>query len=240
MIEVRGFTGNTQNKTNLIFDNTLFPVCKETTTGYTHPNGTVQNLGILKNATTYFNNESARQGWALREIPITEKVTRFVILRDPFERYISGLAEDFGRYAVQSEKISFFQNMIDNNYFFDFFDFLFDANIFAIAEHSQLQVTNLQYSRIDKIGIENYTFIKMTDYLGDNLNLFLQGENIKADFTNVKLNEKISGVSDMFGLYEKIQYYFNDRRNAKRKQKLLEFLEPDYKFINSINFFNGR
>jgi hypothetical protein len=58
MIEVRGFTGNTQNKTNLIFDNTLFPVCKETTTGYTHPNGTVQNLGILKNATTYFNNES--------------------------------------------------------------------------------------------------------------------------------------------------------------------------------------
>lgn len=204
-----------------------------TSNGYVHPNGTVQNIGILKNASTYFSAEAVEQGWTLKAIPFTCKIKRFVILRDPFERYISGLAEDFFRYLDHnSSKHAFFQNLFNNNFYFDFFDFLFDAGVFNLADHTQLQYESL-HLMLDEVGIENITFIKMSDKLGTNINLYLQGENCSSNFSNRKMHVNFGN-----NFYQALQYYFYDAKNNQRKTKLLKFLEPDYNLINSINFFN--
>lgn len=210
------------------------------TYGLTNPEGTVQNIGILKNASTYFNVESTKQGWSFQYVSFQQQIIRFVILRDPYERYLSGLAEDIDRYLTyNNDKQEFFKNLIQNNFFFDFFDFLYDAydaNAFLIHEHTQLQTKLIEWE-IANIGIQNMTFIKLTDKLGDNINMFLQGENCKTSFSNVKLNEKTRN-NDHVSLYHHIYRYFLDGKNHKKKEKLLKYLEPDYKLINSINFFN--
>lgn len=240
MIEVKGYDTNIipelVKTTNPIIKN-VKPLIVRTINGYTNPAKTVQNIGILKNASTYFNVEAERQGWTFESIPPKEKITRFIILRDPYERYLSGLTEDLIRYlSLNNQKQTFFNNLFQNNFLFDFFDFLFENNIFTIADHTQLQVNALELA-ISEIGIENMTFIKLTNTLGDSINVFLQGENCKASFSNFKMNEKNRSENPQ-SLYQMVHQYFQDARNRNIKAKLLEHLELDYKLINSITFFN--
>jgi hypothetical protein len=234
MIEVKEHKPNIAVKASITETKVI-----RTTNGFINPEGTIQNIGILKNASTYFSYEAEKQGWTLRSIPFTEKITRFVILRDPYERYLSGLVEDFARYQLHNpEKQAFFKNLLEKNFFFDFFDFLFDSGAFEIADHTQLQTKILQFILDGNNGIKDIIFIKLTDQLGTNLNLFLQGENCQSRFTNEKLHSN-NNNDDAQNFYHMVQYYFYDVRNSKRKQKLLEYLQPDYRLFNSVNFFNG-
>ena len=244
MIEVKNSDTNTiaeplkTNTTELVKTNYTKSVVSRTTNGFTNPEGTIQNIGLVKNASTYFNYEAEKQGWTFRSIPFTEKITRFVILRDPYERYLSGLAEDFYRYQLYNpEKRDFQKKLLEKNFFFDFFDFLFDSGLFEIGDHTHLQTKILQNVLDSNIGIEDIIFIKLTDQLGTNLNLFLQGENCPSRFTNEKLHSNDNN-DDPQDFYHMVQYYFYDAKNLKRKQKLLEYLQPDYRLFNSVNFFN--
>jgi hypothetical protein len=97
----------------------------------------------------------------------------------------------------------------------------------------------LQFILDGNNGIKDIIFIKLTDQLGTNLNLFLQGENCQSRFTNKKLHSNNNMNDDAQNFYHMVQYYFYDVRNSKRKQKLLEYLQPDYRLFNSVNFFNG-
>lgn len=249
MIEVRGYDINIKHEptvlavpTNKIVKNTqsIFVPTVRTTNGYINPEGTVQNIGIPKNASTYFHTQAAIQNWTLESRPVTDKITKFAILRDPYERYLSGLAEDLHRYKTcDTNKEVFFQILIQNNFFFDFLDFLFNANLFIIKDHTQLQVDALA-PLMSEIGINNMTFIKLTNKLGDNINLFLEGENCKSNFTNLKVHDSKNKYStpSKYLVYRAIHQYFQDDKNRKNKVKLLEYLKPDYDFIKSINFFN--
>lgn len=243
MIEVKGYDTNivietpTEIVAPMVFDIELIPIQNRSTLGYTNPEGTVQNIGILKNASTYMQEEALRQGWTFETIPFKAKITRLLLLRDPYERYLSGLAEDIDRYlSINNEKQKFFKNLLDNNFFFDFFDFLFDAKIFTVEDHTQLQTKAIERI-IQEVGIDNLVFIKITDRLGDNLNLFLKGENCVSDFSNKKMNQKTRS-DRLLMIRDVIERYFYDGKNQKRKDKLLEYLQPDYTLINSVNFFN--
>lgn len=206
-----------------------------TTNGFTNPEGTVQNIGILKNASTYFDTEAQKQGWTFQSIPYKQQITRFVILRDPYERYVSGLAEDLDRYlTLNNDKQAFIKKIYTDNLAFDFFDFLFDLEVFELGDHTHLQTKILQFT-IKEIGVENMTFIKLTDTLGDSINQFLHGQNCKTNFSNIKMHEKSLANQSFLPL---AQYYFAHIKNKKRKENLLHYLWPDYKFMNSINFFN--
>jgi hypothetical protein len=204
--------------------------------GYTNPEGTIQNVEILKNASTYIAVESSKHGWHVQTIPFSQKIARFVLIRDPYERYISGLIEDLDRYITfNTEKRIFFEKLIEIKQFDNFLDFLFDKNLFEIEGHTSLQSICLS-DVILKVKSENLTFIKIHDNLGDTLNLFFQGENCNYNFSNIKLHTRDSSHF----LYVAINNYFFDSKNRKRKDKVLTYLQPDYDFINSINFWNRR
>lgn len=207
-----------------------------TTNGFTNPEGTIQNLGILKNASTYFSSEATRQGWVHRAIPFNEKITRFIILRDPYERYISGLIEDLNRYLLlHSDKQVFFQHLIDNNFLFDCLDLFFDNGVFALEAHSRLQ-SEYVYTVTRLVSFNDLTFIRLTERLGDVINYFLQSHNCQGDFKNTIIHE--TQIGDPKSIASMVQYYFADARNHIRKEKLLQFLQPDYNLINSVNFIN--
>lgn len=243
MIEVKGYDVNVTIETptvvvpSIAFDISKEPIQNRSTLGYLNPERTIQTVGILKNASTYMQTEALSQGWVMRAIPFEAKITRLILLRDPYERYLSGLAEDIDRYLTQnSDKEKFFQNLLDNDFIFDFFDFLFDAKNFTIQDHTQLQ-TEVIKRIIQEVRIDNIVFIKITDRLGDHLNLFLQGENCKSNFSNEKINQKTRS-DRLLNLRNVIERYFFDGKNKKRKDKLFEYLQPDYTLINSVNFFN--
>jgi hypothetical protein len=188
----------------------------------------------MKNASTYIEKEAYKQEWNLTTIPYKQNIARCIILRDPMERYLSALNEDICRYINRDEGgKKFFQTLVDNSLLNKFFDFLFNHKIFLLQDHTELQYNFIKYY-VHEVGIQNITFIKMTDKLGDNLNLFLELEGYKGNFTNNKIH--LTDTSDI--IYNEISKYFLDGKNFSKQQKLYEYLQPDYDFINSINFFN--
>lgn len=203
--------------------------------GLINPEGTIQFIGIPKNASTYFQMEAERQGWSNQILPLHHHIKRFAILRDPYERYISGIAEDLDRYiTLENDSRVFIQHLFTSNLVFDFFNFLFDLNIFELGGHSTLQNTHLQYI-INTIGKNDITFIKLSNTLGEDINQFLQSQNCKGNFSNEKFHEKKTSNQSFLPL---VQYYFAHVKNKKRKDQLITYLQPDYGLLNSINFFN--
>jgi hypothetical protein len=115
-----------------------------------------------------------------------------------------------------------------------FLDFLINRDILYFDTHAQLQVNQLNWI-LESIGLENITFIKMTDKLGQTLNHWLHIEGCKNNFNNAKINARDKS-NDL--IYKKIVTYFFDGKNLKNKEKVLEYLAPDYKLYNSVNFIN--
>ena len=75
----------------------------------------------------------------------------------------------------------------------------------------------------------------MTDKLGQVINTWLHGEGVRNNFNNGKINARDKN-NDI--IYKKIDAYFLDGKNLKKKEKVLEYLKPDYELINSVRFIN--
>lgn len=206
--------------------------------GWTDPSKTVQNLGILKNGSTYISTSVKNWGWNLEPVLLSNKrIKRFVILREPYARWLSGFAEDLGRYVSFDVDQSYKKDMEDlfthsNAYWF--FDFILDKDVLNFSSHAELQKNQIQLS-IEHVGIDNLSFIKMTDRMGDALNYWLGSNNIPSYFTNAKVHQT-NIQSNQF--YKRLVDYFSDIRNEKRKQKVFEYLKPDYELYNTVKFIN--
>jgi hypothetical protein len=203
--------------------------------GYCDPNYQVQNIPILKNGTTFISDTVSKLNWQVKPVPINKKISRFVILRDPYERWLTGFAEDLKMFIFSrpSQEVEYLNNLFINNIDW-FFDFLIDRDILYFDTHAQLQINQLDWI-IDSVGLDAITFIKMTDKLGQTLNDWLHGEGCKNNFNNAKVNAR-DKKNDV--IYKKIVTYFFDGRNVKRKNKVLEYLAPDYELFNSVRFIN--
>jgi len=204
--------------------------------GFCDPNYTVQNIPILKNATRFIEGTVTKLNWQIRSIPLNKKISRFVILRDPYERWLTAFTEDLIIYinSRPPDEIIFLNNLFYTTDINWFLDFLIDRDILYFDTHAQLQVKQLDWI-IDAIGTEPITFIKMTDKLGQTLNHWLHGEGCNNNFANTKINARDKS-NDI--IYKKIVTYFFDGKNLKRKEKVMEYLAPDYKLFNSVNFIN--
>lgn len=203
------------------------------TFGAINPEHTVFNVGIMKNASTYFLDQASKQNWTYQFIPFDKKIECFVILRDPFERYISALVEDILRYnSINPNNENFIDYLIENRKLFDFFNFLFDNKIFKIYDHTVSQRDQIK-SLMEDFGIHNITFIKLTENLADNINAFLSSRQCQSVFSKEELHSRKDKP-----LYSLINEYFFDGKNLTRKENLFEYLKSDYDFINSVNFFN--
>jgi hypothetical protein len=75
----------------------------------------------------------------------------------------------------------------------------------------------------------------MNDRLGDALNHWLGLNNIPSHFTNAKVHQTNS-ESNLY--YKRIVDYLSDQRNISRKDRIIDYLKPDYDLFNNVVFIN--
>jgi len=204
--------------------------------GWTDSAMTVQNMPILRNATQFFAYHATILNWQLKPIPIQKKISRFTILRDPYERWLSGFTADIKVFIMSRDnpdEKTYLTNLCNSNYNW-FLDFIFDHDVMHFDTHAELQCKQIELA-LEMFDQDKITFFKMTDTLGYHINHWLHDEGCRNKFNNGKINttDKNNDI-----IYKKISTYMMDGKNLKRKEKILEYLKPDYKLYNSVKFIN--
>jgi hypothetical protein len=200
----------------------------ETTRCFLSPDKKLQFYPIYKNASTFVETNLEQIGWSPEHVNIDDYPTLFSILRDPFDRWISGFIQEItntGNYKI--EEILLEDIKADNTSFL--LDFLFEFPIFNFGKATELHIN---YD-LHNIPDNKIVFFKFDTNLNFKLHHWLLGEGIKNDF----LHKTPINVRSNNMLYNKVKSYFFDAVNIKNKEKLLEYLKPDYDFINSTKFY---
>lgn len=200
----------------------------ETTRCFLSPDKKLQFYPIYKNASTFVETNLAQIGWSPEHVNIDDYPTLFTILRDPFERWISGFVQEIVNTTNYKIEEILLENITDNNSSF-LLDFIFEFPLFNIGTATELQV-NYAFNKIPQ---SNIIFFKHGPNLNFKLHHWLLGEGIK----NTLLTQSPINVLSNNLLYKKIQNYFFDAKNIAIKEKLLEHLKPDYELINSTKFY---
>jgi len=196
-------------------------------TGWADPSIKVQNIAIHKNGTSYIEHHAKQMGW--EEIPVSDdpSITRFAILRDPWERYLTAYVEDiydvvYYKPELKERVLDFFKN--DNL----IIDVLIEMNVFKIGVHTQL---HCQW--INPLSKDATVFFKMNPNLGFDLHHWLNSVGVLNSLNNSKIYERNKKECI---IYNQLLNFFNN--NKKSKDKVLQYLEPDYELLNNIKFYN--
>ena len=160
------------------------------------------------------------------------KYKGFVVLRDPLERWISGATTFFRTENVKEdfnsdESLNFFKDALQFKNFYTsvFIDYTIDR--LSKNYHGLLQVWHLY-----PVLIQNIDFFYLNNKLGYQLNHCLTSHSVGNTMNNIKMNE--TGIEDP--IYNFINTFVMDPVNAKYKQKILDFLKPDYELLSLLNY----
>lgn len=161
----------------------------------------------------------------------------FCVLRDPLERWITAFVtcclsletpEDRVTLPADSVKLlDRFCQLLTKDVKSAFI-YLFSRNKFNLDWHTQLQIEYIQ-----PIDLEKITFFYLNDNTGRQISQWLASVDIDVLLDNKKINARIGSRS----LYENLVVFLADTAHTEYKQKLLEYLQPDYDLINSVKFY---
>ena len=189
------------------------------------PSGDIFYLNIPKNASTYLSNllrENNWLHWNIRDNPNNIKKT-LAVIRDPVDRWISGFATYatlhlFGPGYGSDHVLQDFNSLTEK--------IIFDQIIFD--DHTDFQVNYVQqiadhapvYFRYNKKIVE-----QINSFLGYDLNT-----NVSVDNNTSEANYDTKQVSN----------FMRDLIAVKPDlhARLVLAYHKDYKFINSIEFYN--
>lgn len=185
-------------------------------------------ISIPKNGSTTISKHLQDLHWQNIDIwNINKEHTLFTILRDPLQRWISGFVEDV---YTNLDNEFFSRKIITEIESRDswFLDWIFFSRSFNIGFH-----TSLQKDWVLPSFHSQMIYFKLDDNLNFKLHHWLVGEGLHNDFLTLK-KQNIKHTTSM---YNAIDEYLFDAKNRHNKEKLLEYLKPDYDFINSIKFY---
>ena len=174
--------------------------------------------------------------------PIQLSKKKIVVLREPYERYISGLLEYLYRAQI------FGQISCDQVDFDDLF------KTFAFDEHTSLQVQFLEGIDTDtciflKFGssYSNDLMHLIQDKLHRNQKFQFPGEEFtgrRYDETSSApekvaiLNNETSSAPEKVAMLDKLTEYLDNHEEVVLSLK--EYLIPDYNLFNNVQFYNNR
>jgi hypothetical protein len=186
-------------------------------------------IPIPKNASSYTKRIWELQCGMTTKIPdnfITNPIQlskkKIVVLREPYERYISGLLEYLYRAQISCDQVDF--------------DDLFKT--FAFDGHTSLQVQFLE-------GIDTDTciFLKFGSSYSNDLTHLIQHKlhrNQKfpgGEFTGWRYN-RTSTRPEKVAMLDKLTEYLDNHEEVVLSLK--EYLIPDYNLFNNVQFYNNR
>jgi hypothetical protein len=185
---------------------------------------------IPKNASSLIVNHLKELNWNLIEIDYNEVdidyYNMIVVLRDPYQRWISGFVEDIldmPDSTLSKKVISVIEEK--DTWFLDWF---FEINKFNFGFHTSLQV-----DWVNKTNFTKKTYFRLENKLNFKLHHWLVGEGIANNFLNLNVENSKKNTK----LYNQIEAYLFDYKNNHKKNRLLEYLQPDYDLISSTSFY---
>jgi len=180
-------------------------------------------VNIPKNASMFVrSNLPSIDKWAWENYYLTTRTNKILaVLRDPIERWLSGLAQIY-------YQTDFKESDMSNS----FLRLLFDK--VGIDDHTERQVLFL-----NDLDINKCIFFKFDDNLRYNISGFFKTEfNIDHDLT---LLQKINASSEDIRK-ENIKNIFKKfiNKNSWFKNKLLMYYEEDYKLLAQVTYYEYR
>lgn len=188
-----------------------------------HQNTDTMYVYIPKNASSWTKPKLKDWGWEFYNYHKDNLYSKhaIIVLRDPVERWISGMAE----------YMCLYHSKIDTAYFSkSFFDIIFDR--VAFDDH-----TEKQSLFIDGLNFNNCTFFWCGENYRQHFSKFLNGK----DMNNRYFNYDYQHVSDHDPERKKFKTFFTKaiEQNSKYLYNLEKYFVEDYKLINSIKFYAG-
>jgi hypothetical protein len=144
--------------------------------------------------------------------------TVLVVLRDPVDRWLSGIAEYFYLYHVDIDTTEFTPS---------FFDVIFDKVSFD--DHTERQVYFIKDMNLDQC-----VFFKFELDYRNKFSKFLSSRGISNQYYNIPFKH----VNEHSPERKKFKQIFSQQlTNEKYIQKIRDYFKEDYNLINSINFY---
>jgi hypothetical protein len=180
---------------------------------YSKPGDQLLYVHIPKNASSFTRDKLTDVGFELLNYHHAQKYTNPVVtvLRDPIERWITGALEYLVKQNIDTVE------SINNN------DMLFTQ--FEVDEHTARQTKFLH-----GLDTDNITFLKCDRNYKNNLVNFFNKNNIT-------LSSKLGwrNASTESPVKQKLKPLLLEKIN---QAKLVEYLQPDYKLIESVEFYD--
>jgi hypothetical protein len=189
---------------------------------WSHPDSEYMYVNIPKNATSWTKPNLQDWGWENYNYH-TDGLNKLalVVLRDPVDRWISGIAEYLYLYHRDWNNGAFTQPM---------FDLIFDK--IAFDDHTERQVYFLE-----GLDIERCVFFKFGPEYRQNFSRFL----IERGMPNRYNQYEYQHVSDLEPVRRNYKEIFcNAINNSKYLYQLQQYFKPDYELINQVKFYDPR
>lgn len=151
--------------------------------------------------------------------PVIAKAHSIIVLRDPIERWLSGICEYFTLYH-SSIDVSMFNPA--------FFDLIIEQT--TVDDHTEKQVYF-----IDALDINNCTFFKCDSEYSINLAKFLHD---RACQVPTMTQVHVTNDSEIRSKFKKIFQPLLE--NPKYLTRIIQHYAQDYQLINSVTFYGSR
>ena len=185
-----------------------------------HPNGDLMYINIPKNASSWTKPNLLDWGWQFYNYHTDDiNKTAIVVLRDPVERWVSGIAEYLTLYHP---------NFILHD--FEAMDLIFDRICFD--DHTERQV-----NFIHGLDTEQCIFLKCDDDYSKNFSNLLAEHNMPNRYFKYDPQH----VSEHSPERKKFKIIFQrEIENSKYLESVKNYFQPDYDLINSVQFYGTR
>jgi len=191
-------------------------------------------VSIPKNASTwvgenYFHNRNNAKNFMYTDIENIVKIYRckfIVILRDPLDRWISGMTQ-----MIYTEPDRHFSKI--NPMYIDTFDWETVIATVAYDNHTQKQI---HFTRV--VPFENIVWLKFDDNLEENFIDLMSSygvQLIKNDGNTDNAANITNNNDKKISVMNKIVSVLN--QHPEYSQKIIEYYHDDYALINSVKFY---
>ncbi len=172
-------------------------------------------INIPKNASSWTKLNLKDWGWEFYNYH-TDNLNKhaLVVLRDPVERWLSGIAEYMTLYHVDVDPTPWF-------------DLVFDR--IAFDDHTESQVLFLQ-----NIDLDNCTFFLCNEDFKINFSDFLNKHSMPHSYNRYE-NQHVTANSPERTRFKNI--FTQALQNSKYKEHVEQYFEKDYKLMRSVKFY---